>query len=134
MTPTTIVVLVARIALSVEQQLVLKNSLKQLEQFVGGKKVAVLSPPTKQVVPYARRVAAHFCVELETCDCLLCDQNGDIRDAYDCIEDFLIPQFGLAIAVVTADIASKLSALLSEQVKRPRRETHELGGTTLYVI
>jgi hypothetical protein len=104
------------------QQEALKKTFENLRSFVGRRRVAVLASPATSASCHARLAAAFYGVEPLICEGLLRDGSlPDLTETCGCVEDFLDPNVGLAIAIVAPDIAERLAGHVAKLNQREAR-------------
>ena len=114
----------------------LAKTFRFLDKFVSGKQqVAVLASPAPEAEECARMMAAHFDVEVTPCEGLLCDgRGGPVGDGCDCVDDFVIPKFGLVVAITSRGVAKRLAKRLSAEEKKNLVEIYSAGMAHLYLV
>jgi hypothetical protein len=106
-----------------QQENALRNTLRFLDQFIRGKRIAVLSSPATTAVGYSQVIAEHYDVDPFVCEGLLRHfPTCDVKETCDCVEDFFDPLVGFTFALVSEDIAKPLTELLATHVHRPYGE------------
>lgn len=114
----------------------LTRTLPLLDKFIDEKRrVAVLASPAPAAEECAKLVAAHYAAEIVLCEGLLCDgKGGNVIEGCDCVDDFVVPKFGLIVAITGYDVAKKLAHRLSKEEKRDCVEMHPPSTAHMYLI
>jgi hypothetical protein len=117
--------------------IILEETFMALEECMEGKrkKIIVLAPSDEIASRYAHRIAVHFHADFEISGALLCHGHGsDIPDVCECMEDYLLSDYGLVVVVAHADLVGKLASQLSVRVGRPLRQVHRIGKAPSYFV
>lgn len=108
--------------------------MQQLDPFVDGRDVAVLAGPTVARCEYTKMIAAHFFADVTECEGLLRDRAAGIEDCCGCVDDFLVPQFGLVVVVAASDVAKLIAYTFAAQMVRSTGEIRIPGMCHVYVV